>query len=110
MSKVLVIFKGNWADEMDVEGFDIISKAAWDFKKLEVEHTDFPQMIGVGTNEELDYESAKQYLSEFQVHEISDSDEATIRKYFGKYTFGNVPWLEGNAPESFYKEHGYCPD
>ena len=105
MSKVLVIFKGDWADEMDIEGFDIISKEEWEYKKLELKHTQFPQQIGIGSNQELDYDSSKEYLSDFKVQEISDEEEAIIRKLFVYLPLGEVPWLEGNASDEFYEKH-----
>ena len=59
MSKLLVIFDGNWADEMDVEGFMIVSKECWDYKQIEWEHTEFPQELYIGTNEALVYDDRK---------------------------------------------------
>jgi hypothetical protein len=109
MSKVLLIFKGNWADEMDIEGFDILSKEHWEFKKLEANNTEFPQEICIGTNENVDYDSVKEYLSDFKVQEISDEEEAIIRKLFVYLPLGQVPYLKGFAPDSFYEKHGQCP-
>jgi hypothetical protein len=109
MSKVLVIFKDNWADEMDIEGFDILTKDQWEYKKLELEHTQFPQDVGLGTNESNDYESAEQFLAMFKVIPISDEEEKIIKKCFGEYSFGTIPFIEGSATEDFYEKYGFCP-
>jgi len=114
MSKLLIIFNGDWADEMDVDGFMIVSKECWKYKQLEWEHTSFPQELYIGTNESMEYENMEEYLRNFKVKDISDEEEKVIRTLFGlksKFsTFGQVPFIEGDAPDSFYEEHGYCPD
>ena len=110
MSKLLVIFKDYWADEMEIEGFDILTKEEWEYKKLELQHTQFPQEVGLGTNESNDYESAEQFLSMFKAVPISDKEEKIFRGIFGNYHFGTFPMIEGEAPESFYEKHGFSPD
>jgi len=110
MSKVLVIFDDNWADEMDITGFDILTEEQWEYKKLELEHTTFPQDVGFGTNESNIYEDANEFLGNFKTFPISEKEEEVIRKFFGMYHFGTIPFIEGGASDSFYEENGYCPD
>lgn len=109
MGNLLIIFHGDWADEMDVDGFCFLSQEAWDYVKLEVENTEFPQEISVGTNEEIDYANAKEFFSNFTVKEISSIEQSIIQKFFGNLDFGTIAWLEGQASEEFYKEHGHRP-
>jgi hypothetical protein len=108
--QVLVIFKDDWADEMDIRGFSIMSKDQWEFTKLEIEHCPFPQEVSFGSNEWNDYDNAKQFLSLFEAIEISKDEEQTIIKLFKYKQFGTFPVIEGEAPDSFYEEHGECPD
>lgn len=110
MGKLLIKFKGDWADEMDVYGFTIISEEKWAFKKLEWEHTPFPQECMVGTNEYVEYKDMQEYLKNFKVKEISEDEIKCIQKFFGNRDFGHVCWIEGEAPDSFWEEHGHCPD
>ena len=110
LKKVLIIFEDNWADEMDLKGFDIISKAEWEYKKKELLHTEFPIEVGFGTNEENTYETREDFIKHFKAHEISEKEESTIKKFFGNWSFGHIPFHEGDAPDSFYEEHGFCPD
>lgn len=110
MKHVLIKFSGNWADEMDIEGFSIISKDHWEYMKLEAEHTEFPIEMGVGTNEDIVFENAYEYIHSFIVRDISEEERKTIKKFFTSYDYGNVVWLEGNAPKSFYEKYGYCSD
>ncbi len=110
MSKLLVIFKDNWADEMDIVGFNILTKEQWEYKELEIRETPFPKEVGVGSNEQITYDNVEQYLAMFTILEISDEEEKTIRKFFGNYMFGIFPLIEGEAPDSFYEKHGYYQD
>ena len=110
MGKLLIKFEGNWADEMDVYGFTIISEEHWKYKNLEWTHTPFPYEYGVGTNESIIFEDIQEYLRSFKVEKISDDEIKCIQKFFGDRDFGRVCWIEGEAPDSFYEEHGYCPE
>ncbi len=111
MGKLFVKFEGNWADEMDIEGYTIMSEEEWEYKQLEGKNIQFPVELGIGTNEQMIYESLEDYLENFKVQKISDEEIKTLKKFFGEcHVFGFVPLLEGNAPHSFYEEHGYCPD
>ena len=114
MSKILVISTGNWADEIDVEGFMIVSKECWEWKKLEWNHTEFPQEISIGTNEYAEFENVEEYLNSFKIKEISDEEAELLRKLFDISSrfgdFGHVLWIEGDASESFYDKHGHCPE
>ena len=108
--KLLIIFEDNWADEMDIQGFDILTKEHWEYKKLELQHTQFPNEIGIGTNQFIDYDTVEEYLKQFKVTPISNNEEEFLQKYFDKYSFGIFPLIEGEAPDEFYEEHGYCPE
>lgn len=80
--KVLVQWDSNWGDEMDIEGFSILTKSAWeDYKKMLENKGRF--YIYVGTNEEIDYNNGNQLLKEISVENISEDEAKTIQKFFG---------------------------
>ena len=118
MKKLLIKFKGNWADEADFVGFKIMSKAEWNYKVKEVQFCDFPHESSVGTNQYIDFESPEDYLRHFDVREISEAEEKIIKKFLlmnksGSYCaieYGEFPLMEGNATREFYDEHGHCPE
>jgi len=90
MKKLLVKFDSNWADEMDVDGFQVIT---------EVEFEDYKNVVGkafkqagksgwsfsIGTNEEIEFESERDFFRCIEVTEISDEEYETFKKYFTKY-------------------------
>lgn len=92
MSKVIITWDSNWADEMDISGFSIVSdQEAKDLKKkLNERKTSFT--ICVGTNEDIDYDNGSDLLSELSFKKISDEDAKIIRKYVGD-EFGFTEFL-----------------
>jgi hypothetical protein len=80
--KVLVQWDSNWGDEMDIEGFSILTKSAWeDYKKMLENKGRF--YIYVGTNEEIDYNNGNQLLKEISVKDITEDEAKIIIKLFG---------------------------
>lgn len=91
MDKVLVKWSSNWADEMDVEGFDIMKKTDWDaLKKKILKKENF--CIYIGTNEEIDYASGEDLLSEIKVKKITPEEEKVIKKFVGS-SYGFTSFL-----------------
>jgi hypothetical protein len=91
MEKVLLKWSSNWADEMDVEGFDIMKKTEWEeFKKKVRKMKNF--CVYIGTNEEIDYANGEDLLAEIKVKKISPEEERIIKKFVGS-TFGFTSFL-----------------
>lgn len=91
MKQVLVKYDDNWADEMDVTGHKVISEDAWN-KFLElVDKIEFPITIGVGSNEEIDYDTKEQLLGAFSVVEVTTEFAHSWKYYFNDYSFGEFP-------------------
>jgi hypothetical protein len=87
----LVKYEDNWADEMDIEGFHIVSDEAWQ-KFLDMVT---PELFGsysfcIGTNEEIEYEDAEDVLSAFEATDISDEDAKAIQSNL-KLPYGFFP-------------------
>lgn len=89
---VLVKFEGNWADEMDVKGFDIVDKVWWGnyVSKL----PDKPFSRYVGSNQDIEWSGKADYLRDFTVMDISEEEVAIIKKFFPYGSFGKVVWVE----------------
>lgn len=95
MTKLLVIFEGNWADEMDIKGFDIVTKEWWDeFVESIPENKHLSQYIG--SNQGMYWDGKKDYLRDFKIAEITKDEEAVIKKFF-PHQFGKVPYIEPDS-------------
>lgn len=86
MSKLLIKYNADWADEFSCEGFAIFDKEDWKnhckevkkaFKKIggEVE-------IGFGTNEAFTVLSYEDWESYFEIIDLGDADISIFEKYF----------------------------
>lgn len=88
MEHVLVKYDSNWADEMDICGFCLMTKKAYEkwikgweelFKAIGGEFS-----FGVGSNEAIDYSSFKEFSGDLDVKEITDELYELLEIYFGK--------------------------
>lgn len=82
----------NWADEMDVYGCCIISNEEFEKVKAEVERYFKKQdelTVGIGSNEELTFDSADEVMSCYEVKEISDEEERVLTS-LGLDNFGEL--------------------
>lgn len=95
----LVKLADNWADEMDIEGFSIMSTSDFTLwaqtveavtKKIDEGHS-FEWYIG--TNEWIDWESGKDFKEAFACEVITDEDAAVLKRLLlqGFVTYGLFP-------------------
>lgn len=91
MKYYLIKFHDNWADEMDIDGFAIISEKLWDLVvKITAIVKNEPYSLGFGTNQCIDYRSIADLMTRFEVCEPLDSDIKVIKSLFpGR--FGHFP-------------------
>lgn len=91
---LLVRFKDNWADEMDVCGFSFFDKFAWDNVLTAINnHERWPEEIGFGTNESNEYRTAQDLINEYKVVEVTQDEKDTIQRLFEMrdWGWGNFP-------------------
>lgn len=87
----LVSYSSNWSDEMDIDGFCVMTEAGKkkyfeDFKK--VFEVNGLYTFYVGTNEEIEYSNFADFKNDFTVEEISEEEAKVLDKLFqGSYAF-----------------------
>jgi hypothetical protein len=84
--KLLIKYADNWSDEIDLEGHYVCTEEEWASYQLAIKkHFDEGGVESlhywIGTNEEIEYESAEQVFAAFDVKKISDMDSAVLDKY-----------------------------
>lgn len=89
MSKLLVKFDSDWADEFSVYGFRIYTVEAWEAAKAKC-IAGGSYSYSFGTNESWDDEEPKYWLEKYEVKPITDDEEKTLLQLFGK-EWGNFP-------------------
>jgi hypothetical protein len=85
MSKVLVKWSGNWADEMNVEGFVIMDDSEWKEYQETAKKVNSPFSISVGTNEDIEYPNGTALLENIKAKKLTTDEAKTIVKFFGEY-------------------------
>ena len=81
--KVLLTWKSNWADEMDIYGFVITTDHQWETYKKNVKEKDEEFTLCIGTNEDIYYNNGTELLSEISVSKLSDQEVDIISKNIG---------------------------
>lgn len=108
MAKVLVTWKDNWADEMDVEGFKIYDEADWKSYEAEMKAVEKKFDICIGSNEEIEFDCGQDLLNTLTVKKISDDEAKTVTKLFGTdfgFTqFADV-YIEEDEEEEVDEQH-----
>jgi len=91
MSKMLIRFEGNWADEMELFGFEIMEEEVWraHLKRVRKFLEDGgPYEKCVGSNENIEYTNYDEYVSHFTGSRLTDMESQTIEKFFPPYRRG----------------------
>lgn len=101
MTYVLVKFSDNWADEMDIAGFKVMTQEAWD-ETVALVHKWFETneyyTVSFGTNEENEYYSAENLLDCFEVTPLDVIGHTVLYHLFSKpygehdIEFGEFPF------------------
>lgn len=76
--KILVTSSGDWGDEFDLDGFAIFEKEEWEHVKEGI--PDRPFEAYFGSNEFVTFEGKEDYLSYLTETEITEEEEATLRR------------------------------
>lgn len=96
MSKVLIQFVADWADEFNVYGFAIMDKNEWDEHVSAFKEKSVVNGFWFGTNEgweseEIDSDK-ESWLRNYKAKEINDNELSVIKTFFGD-SYGNFPYL-----------------
>ena len=122
MKYYLYKFEDNWADEMDLEGFAILTETEKDIAlariRKEYKHGG---TIGFGTNEDNEYDSLSDVMDTVSFKEITAVEYNAIKKAFGATSMGETGPLDtydlDNEDEEYCEhcgeeldEDGECPE
>jgi hypothetical protein len=108
----LLVFRDNWADEFDTDGFAFIKEDDWEYIQREAADTQFPKEVYFGSNEHYVFESAEDFIKAFKVAPITEPMIDEFRRIFHmkpkEQFFGICPYhgCEGGASDEFYKKEG----
>lgn len=79
----LVKYSSNWADELYVEGFALLTEESKSFFSS-LTQDNFPLTHHVGTNEDIEYEKVSDLLQCYTWASIGIMEYQVIKKYLGE--------------------------
>ncbi len=110
---VLVKYEDNWADEMDIAGFVIMTKQEWEDMSYQIRWCmTFPIEFSCGTNEFITYKEPGNFLQKIEVQEISYQESLFLKRIFPEvssscWSYGHFDFInDGALDEEFYLEKG----
>lgn len=89
---IILKFKDNWADEMDVEGYEVITlgQLRYFIEKAEEYFSNNNSLeYYFGTNEYIEYTSSTELLSKYSILDITETDYQNLNK-LGLLKFGII--------------------
>jgi len=104
---IIAKFSGNWADEMDIEGVDVMLRE--DFLTLYdiIKEINDPIEFGIGTNEEMYYPDGPSLLEDIEIKDIDEEFAIKFNEEIGsigfapfKILYDHLEWM-GLIPENY---------
>lgn len=87
----LIKFSGNWADEMDVVGYEIHDdRKLYDAFVAYYKDRPGPFEVSVGSNEDVIWRDGNRMLSDFTIVELTNLEAQALERVLGRY-FGKCP-------------------
>lgn len=78
-----MLYSGNWAEEIDVDGFVIMEKEYVSYMKKFLKDFNYTISVDIGFNEEVEYDNGRELLGEIEFIKITNKDSEIIKKIFG---------------------------
>ena len=88
----MVRFEDNWADEMDIKGYEVMTPQQLEYVSERVKTYFIDNNLlkyYFGTNEYIEYSSAEEVCSKYTVQDISETDYNTLNS-LNLLKFGNI--------------------
>jgi hypothetical protein len=82
--KYLLMYSGNWSDEIDVDGFVIVDLEFVSYVKKFLKDFNSSISVDIGFNETIEYENGNDLLQEISFEKITNKESEIIEKFFGK--------------------------
>lgn len=86
----LISYSDDWADEMSIGGFIVLTDAQWELfqEVVKVYFAEFKTWeFGIGTNQEIEYRAPIRLFNQLSIKEISEEEE----KFFPNRSYGFNP-------------------
>ena len=84
MTDVIVRYDGNWRDEMDIQGFVVMTDAEWKehLRIVKERYANSHFEIYIGTNEYIEFDGYADYKDSIETKKLSETESEVLRKLF----------------------------
>jgi hypothetical protein len=82
--KYIMIYSGNWSDEIDVDGFVIVNSEFVSYMKKFLNDFNSSISIDFGFDDTIEYENGNELLQEISFEKITSKESEIIEKFFGE--------------------------
>ena len=99
----MMVYSGNWNDEIDVDGFVIMNKKEMCYLNGFLKKFKEPISVSLGFGDDVEYDNGKELLEEISFVEITPEEHETVKKFFGDSNdFGDnlILSIKDNADKS----------
>lgn len=83
MKNFMMIYSGNWNEEIDVDGFVMMNKKEMMYLSGFLRKYKSQVSVSLGFGDYVEYDNGKELLEEISFQEISSEEYDTINKFFG---------------------------
>lgn len=83
MKNFMMVYSGNWNEEIDVDGFVIMNKKEMTYLSTFLRKYKTPISVSLGFGDYVEYDNGKELLDEISFQEISPEEYCSISKFFG---------------------------
>lgn len=95
LAQLLIRFKDNWADEMDISGLFVMDETAWEQIKERVRRLIEIAGVwdcGIGTNESIEYNSFEEWLTRYTVVPLTPTETVALTDILKKVDIKPRMW------------------
>ncbi len=83
MKNFMMVYSGNWNEEIDVDGFVIMNKTEVLYFSKFLRNYKNQIAVSLGFGDYVEYDNGKELLEEISFQEITPTEYETIIKFFG---------------------------
>jgi hypothetical protein len=83
MKNFMMVYSGNWNEEIDVDGFVMMNKKQMSYLSLFLKRYRTPISVSLGFGDYVEYENGRELLEEISFQEITPTEYETVNKFFG---------------------------
>ena len=88
---VIIFYNGNWADEIDIQGYWYTTKETYESWLEDLNDVDYPYYMCLGPNQDIEYEDKNAILSDLKAVDITKEQYEALEAIHCSNWYGDFP-------------------